>query len=38
VAPHKPELKTQVDAALERLERNGVYDRINSQYLSIRVN
>lgn len=38
VTPLKPELKTQLDAALERLERNGVYDRINSQYLSIRVN
>jgi len=38
VTPLKPELKTQLDAALERLERNGIYDRINSQYLSIRVN
>jgi len=38
ITPLKPELKTQVDAALERLERDGVYDRINSQYLSIRVN
>lgn len=38
ISPRKPELKTQIDAALERLERNGVYDRINSQYLSIRVN
>lgn len=38
ITPLKPELKTQVDAALERLEHDGVYDRINSQYLSIRVN
>lgn len=38
ISPQYPELKEQLDAALERLKRNGVYDRINSQFLPFRIN
>lgn len=38
IAPRRPELKEQIDAALERIKRNGTYDRINSQFLPFRVN
>lgn len=38
ISPDKPWLKGKVDAALEKLERNGVYDRINSRYVPFRVN
>jgi len=38
ISPKRPELKAKVDAALERIKRNGVYDRINSQFLPFRVN
>lgn len=38
ISPNKPWLKTKVDAALERLERNGTYDRTNSRYVPFRVN
>lgn len=38
IAPQRPELKEQIDAALERIKRNGTYDRINSQYLPFRIN
>lgn len=38
ISPHRPELKEALDAALDRIKRNGVYDRINSQFLPFRVN
>lgn len=38
INPHKPWIKVKVDGALERLERNGTFDRINSQYVPFRVN
>ncbi len=38
INPRKPELKQAVDEALERIKRNGVYDRINSQFLPFRIN
>lgn len=38
ISPRHPELKEQVDAALERLKRNGTYDRINTQFLPFRIN
>lgn len=38
VAKRRPELKEQLDAALDRIQRNGTYDRINSQFLPFRVN
>ena len=38
ISPKRPELKAKVDAALERIKRNGVYDRINSQFFPFRVN
>jgi ABC-type amino acid transport substrate-binding protein len=37
VNPRKPELKQSVDEALERIKRNGVYDRINTQFLPFRI-
>lgn len=38
ISPRRPELKEPVDAALDRIKRNGTYDRINSQFLPFRVN
>jgi ABC-type amino acid transport substrate-binding protein len=38
INPRKPELKQAVDEALERIKRNGVYERINSQFLPFRIN
>ncbi|HSG22240.1 MAG TPA: transporter substrate-binding domain-containing protein [Azonexus sp.] len=38
ISPHRPALKEQIDAALDRIKRNGTYDRINSQFLPFRVN
>ncbi|MDP3540825.1 MAG: transporter substrate-binding domain-containing protein [Azonexus sp.] len=38
ISPRRPELKEQIDAALERIKRNGTYDRINSQFLPFRIN
>ncbi len=38
ISPLRPDLKPKIDAALERIKRNGVYDRINSQFLPFRVN
>ena len=38
ISPRFPELKAQMDMALDRIKRNGVYDRINSQFLPFRVN
>jgi ABC-type amino acid transport substrate-binding protein len=38
VNPRKLELKQSIDNALERIKRNGVYDRINTQFLPFRIN
>lgn len=38
INPRRPDLKEAVDAALDRIKRNGVYDRINTQFLPFRVN
>lgn len=38
ISPRSPELKDLMDAALDRIKRNGTYDRINSQFLPFRVN
>ena len=38
ISPHRPLLKEQIDAALDRIKRNGTYDRINSLFLPFRVN
>ena len=37
INPRRPELKEAVDNALERIKRNGTYDRINSQFLPFRI-
>lgn len=37
ISPRRPELKEAVDSALERIERNGIYERINSRFLPFRV-
>jgi ABC-type amino acid transport substrate-binding protein len=37
INPGRPELKAAVDDALDRILRNGVYDRINTQFLPFRV-
>lgn len=37
INPRRPELKTAVDEALERINRNGVYERVNTQFLPFRV-
>jgi len=38
VTPNNPELKKKLDAALDRIKRNGRYDKINSEFLPFRVN
>lgn len=38
ITPSRPELKEQMDAALDRIKRNGTYDRVNSLFLPFRVN
>lgn len=38
ISPRRLALKEQIDAALDRIKRNGTYDRINSQFLPFRVN
>lgn len=38
VNPRRPDIKEALDEALERIKRNGVYDRINTQFLPFRVN
>jgi ABC-type amino acid transport substrate-binding protein len=38
ISPRRPELKGQIDAALDRIKRNGTYDQINSRFLPFRVN
>jgi ABC-type amino acid transport substrate-binding protein len=37
INPRRPELKEAVDSALERIKLNGVYERINTQFLPFRV-
>lgn len=37
ISPLRPELKEEIDAALDRIKRNGTYDRINSRFLPFRV-
>jgi len=37
ISPRRPELKAQIDGAIERIKRNGRYDRINSTYLPFRI-
>lgn len=37
LAPQHAELKPAIDKAIERIKQNGVYDRINSQFLPFRV-
>lgn len=38
INPRKPELKHSIDNGLEKIKRNGVYDRINTQFLPFRIN
>lgn len=38
VTPNNPELKRKLDSALDRIKRNGRYDKINSEFLPFRVN
>jgi len=37
IAPHKAELKPVLDSALDKIKRNGVFDRVNSRFLPLRV-
>lgn len=37
IAPQKAELKQPLDKALDNIKRNGVFDRINSQFLPLRI-
>lgn len=37
IAPQRPELKVPLDKALENIKRNGVFDRINSRFLPLRI-
>jgi ABC-type amino acid transport substrate-binding protein len=37
VNPRQADLKTALDAAIDRIKRNGAYDRINTQFLPFRV-
>lgn len=37
ISPLRPVLREEIDAALERIKRNGTYDRINSRFLPFRV-
>ena len=37
INPRRPELRTEVDDALDRIKRNGVYERINTRFLPFRV-
>ena len=37
INPRHPELREQVNRALEKIKRNGTYDRINSEFLPFRV-
>lgn len=37
ISPRQPELKARVDAALDRIRRDGRHDKINSQFLPFRI-
>jgi len=37
IAPQRPELRARVDAAIDRIKRDGRYDRINTQYLPFKL-
>lgn len=37
ISPRRPELRNEINMALERIKRNGTYDRINSRFLPFRV-
>ncbi len=37
ISPLRPSLRDEIDGALERIKRNGTYDRINSRFLPFRV-
>lgn len=37
ISPFRPQLRTEINTALERIKRNGTYDRINSRFLPFRV-
>lgn len=37
ISPFRPELLKEINAALDRIKRNGTYDRINSRFLPFRV-
>ena len=37
ISPRRPELRQEINMALERIKRNGAYDRINSRFLPFRV-
>lgn len=37
ISPRRPALKEEINAALDRIKRNGTYDRINSRFLPFRV-
>ncbi len=37
ISPLRPALREEIDGALDRIKRNGTYDRINSRFLPFRV-
>lgn len=37
IAPHRADLKPRIDAALDRVKRDGRYDRINTEFLPFRI-
>jgi ABC-type amino acid transport substrate-binding protein len=37
ISPFRPELQKEINGALDRIKRNGTYDRINSRFLPFRV-
>lgn len=37
ISPLRPDLRDALDGALDRIKRNGVFDRINSRYLPFRI-
>jgi ABC-type amino acid transport substrate-binding protein len=38
ISKQRPDLKAPMDMAIDRIKNNGVYDRINTQFLPFRVN
>ncbi|MBS1145540.1 MAG: amino acid transporter substrate-binding protein, family [Proteobacteria bacterium] len=37
ISPYRPDLQKKINQALDRIKRNGTYDRINSRFLPFRV-